>query len=474
MGMAPLRTTTALAVAMLAAATATAEPPDAAGARRPAFRNLPFEEDWSVLRDGVEPASFLDPIKYISLDEEGDFWLSFGGQLRGRVEIWNNFLFGASMPKDDDAFFLSRIRLHTDVHLTPYVRVFAEFKSSLSTSRDLLGGKRSIDFDDADLQNGFGELRLPLGGVQLGVRGGRQELQFGAQRLVSPLDWANTRRTFDGALAYGEGEGWKVSGFWSRPVRVKKHAFNDSSPNFQFFGLYSEVALPVRELSLDLYWLGLLFDVIRPANRVPGDGVRHTLGGRLHGVSPGTPLLLDIEGAAQLGNVRSADILAGMFSAKLTWPFSAPLAPAVYAGYDWASGDSGKEGQVGTFDQLFPLGHAYLGFIDAVARQNIQAVHLGGKFSPLKKSAVAMTWHAFWLDDGNDALYAASGAPIRFDPAASSKHVGVEMDLTLSYEFARGLVALAGYSHFFTGRFIEQSGPDENTDFGYLQLQYTF
>ena len=52
--------------------------------------------------------------------------------------------------------------------------------------------------------------------------------------------------------------------------------------------------------------------------------------------------------------------------------------------------------------------------------------------------------------------------------------MGVEMDLTLSYEFARGLVALAGYSHFFTGRFIEQSGPHEDIDFGYLQLQYTF
>ncbi len=466
--MAPHRATTALAAAMLAAATASAE------ATRPSFRNLPFEEDWSVLRDGVEPASLLDPIKYIPLDPDGDFWLSLGGQLRGRLELWDDFLFGASLPDDDDTFFLSRIRLHADVHLTPYVRLFAEFKSSLATSRDLMGRKRPIDVDDADLQNGFGELRLPLGDVDLGARGGRQELQLGAQRLVSPLDWANTRRTFDGAVAYGEGEGWKVSGFWSRPVRVEQHASNESSPNFQFFGLYSEVALPVEELSLDLYWFGLLFDVARPANRTPGDGVRHTLGGRIHGVAPGTPLLIDIEGAAQLGNVNSADILAGMFSAKLTWSFSAPLAPAVYAGYDWASGDSGKAGRVGTFDQLFPLGHAYLGFIDAVARQNIQAVHLGGKFSPLKKSAVAVTWHAFWLDDGNDALYAASGVPIRLDPAASSKHVGVEMDLTVSYEVVRGLVALVGYSHFFTGRFIEQSGPADDTDFGYLQLQLTF
>ena len=75
-------------------------------------------------------------------------------------------------------------------------------------------------------------------------------------------------------------------------------------------------------------------------------------------------------------------------------------------------------------------------------------MQLGGKFSPLKKSAVTVTWHAFWLDDGNDALYAASGVPIRLNPAASSKHVGVEMDLTVAYEVVRGLVALVGYSHW--------------------------
>jgi len=468
---AAIRIATLLVVAAGAAEPACAEPPVAS---RPAFQNLRFDEDWSVLREGVEPASFLDPIKYIPLDEEGRFWLSFGGQLRLRLELWNNFLFGASLPEEDDVYFLSRIRLHADLHLTPYVRLFAEFKSALATNRELSGGNRFVDVDEAALQNGFAELRLPLGGVELGARGGRQELQFGAQRLVSPLDWANARRTFDAALAYGEGDGWKVRGFWSLPVQVEKHHFNKSNPNLQLFGLYSELALPVGKLGLDLYWLGLSFDEQRSANRLPGSGVRHTLGGRLHGRVPRTPLLVDIEGAAQVGSVGSADILAGMFSAKLTWPFDVPLAPALYAGYDWASGDSGKAGQVGTFDQLFPLAHAYLGFIDAIARQNIQAVHLGGSFLPLPGSSVSLTWHAFWLDDGNDALYSAPGSPIRFDPTASSKYVGVEMDLVVTYEILRGLVALVGYSHFFTGRFVAQTGPSDDTDFGYVQLQYTF
>jgi len=33
---------------------------------------------------------------------------------------------------------------------------------------------------------------------------------------------------------------------------------------------------------------------------------------------------------------------------------------------------------------------------------------------------------------------------------------------------------LVGYSHFFAGPFIDDSGRDQDIDFGYLQGQYTF
>ena len=48
------------------------------------------------------------------------------------------------------------------------------------------------------------------------------------------------------------------------------------------------------------------------------------------------------------------------------------------------------------------------------------------------------------------------------------------MDLTLKAEVLTGLAGLLGYSHFFTGRYIAQTGPDRDVDFGYVQPQYTF
>ena len=46
--------------------------------------------------------------------------------------------------------------------------------------------------------------------------------------------------------------------------------------------------------------------------------------------------------------------------------------------------------------------------------------------------------------------------------------------MVLSYDFSRHLNVSFGYSHFFPGTFIDQSGPNEDVDFVYVPVQYTF
>ena len=43
---------------------------------------------------------------------------------------------------------------------------------------------------------------------------------YGKQRLVSPLDWANTRRTFEGVRLLTELSGWNVDLFLTEFVRL--------------------------------------------------------------------------------------------------------------------------------------------------------------------------------------------------------------------------------------------------------------
>jgi hypothetical protein len=58
--------------------------------------------------------------------------------------------------------------------------------------------------------------------------------------------------------------------------------------------------------------------------------------------------------------------------------------------------------------------------------------------------------------------------------AGGSKGLGADLDPLLRHQLDVHTAILAGYSHFFAGRFIEQSGRGRDIDFGYLIFQYTF
>ena len=90
-------------------------------------------------------------------------------------------------------------------------------------------------------------------------------------------------------------------------------------------------------------------------------------------------------------------------------------------------------------------------------------------------------WHAFWR--GRGRLYYAGGAPIRgalfVTPggrtvAAQDTELGQEIDLTLQYTINRQASLTVGYSRFFAGDFLNETGTSEDTDFVYTQFEITF
>jgi len=90
---------------------------------RPKYAGLRFEEDWSFLRDYSGPKDTFDAIKYLPLTDDGNIWLSLGGQVRERVEIWRHFNFDQTPgAASNDAYLLSRMLFHADLHVSPYFR----------------------------------------------------------------------------------------------------------------------------------------------------------------------------------------------------------------------------------------------------------------------------------------------------------------------------------------------------------------
>jgi len=160
----------ALLGALVAVLIAAAVQAEGAAPARPRFLDLRYDENWSVLagQEAAPGSDFFDRVKYIPLNESGSIWLSFGAQLRARLEIWEDFGFGGPPGEShDDTYLLSRYLFHADLHLTPWLRLFVQGKSTFVTpSRDLPGGNRKADVDQADLQNGFADVTFPeLAGV---------------------------------------------------------------------------------------------------------------------------------------------------------------------------------------------------------------------------------------------------------------------------------------------------------------------
>src|SRR5947208_17015629 len=160
-----------------------------------------------MLRDSAvcETDDSLSGLNFIPVSSEQNIWLTLGGQARERGEYFRQYLFGNSEPKQSDGYLLSRYRLSADLHVTRYFRMFAEGRSSFALDRDLVGGRTTAYVDELDLMNGFADVMIPLGQqASVTLRGGRQELIFGSQRLVGPGDFTNVPRTFEGGAAIGQ------------------------------------------------------------------------------------------------------------------------------------------------------------------------------------------------------------------------------------------------------------------------------
>jgi len=461
-----------------------AEP--AAPARRPSYQDRRFDEDWSALArpEALASQDLFDAVKAVPLGE--DVWLSLGGQVRERLEIWSGYEFGA--PRDDDeTFLLSRFRVHADLRVGSHLRGFLELQSALSTDTGAFDGARGRDTDTFDVLNGFVELGVPLGGGGSGgepasgraltLRVGRQELRFGRQRLVSPLDWANARRTFDGASLELAAGGFEVTAFATRPVRVRPYQWDDPVHGSAFYGVHATGALPGATLGwarLDLYAYGLHRSDVS-LEGTTGDERRATLGARISGPLPETRFDVDLEAAWQGGRAGGHDISAWMVASQLGWWLSQHrLSPRFFLGFDAASGDGRPGGGVQLFDHLFPLGHAYFGAADVVGRQNVLSPSVGVSFRPFVAVTAELAFHEFWREDADSGLYDAAGRLLRAGGLSSSRHVGAEIDALVKWQLDPHTQLLLGYSHVFPGGFIDRSGPSDPIDFTYLIAQYTF
>jgi len=439
----------------------------------PKYQNIRQDENFSYLggEAGTYKTDVWDPLKWMDL---GDDWrLTLGGQTRLRFESEQNKAFGSVEPTQD-AFLLHRSFIHGDLRHEDWLRFFLQGKFAHVDDRDRAAGLAGME-DHADIHQAFIDLTTLIAENRMTFRLGRQELQYGAQRLISPLDWGNTRRTFDGAKVFTESGKWRLDAFAVRPVLGDRLNLDDEDENVDFYGLYSTYK-GSESLAADFYCLVLKNNnILANSNATSGRRTLYTPGTRLWGACGNWDY--EAELGAQFGTFAGDRVRAWMGTAGGGYTFSdCAWQPRLGLLYDYASGDADPtDGTHETFNQHYPLGHAWLGYLDVVGRSNIHAVKAQLKVKPCKTITTWADFHMFYADQDEDALYSAGGAATRrLATGAGSQSIGHELDLTAKVVLDVHTAALLGYAYMWTGEFIDRTGDDDNPSLVYAQIEYKF
>ncbi len=415
-----------------------------------------YDLDWSYLDDpSNEDHDWLDCLKRIKLFDDTVMFTT-GGEFRIRtMNEGNHQLVG----KNDD-YQLTRERVYGDLWITNRFRIFAELFFAESFNQDVV--PLPIDRNKGDFQNLFVDIgTLEIGDSPIWLRIGRQELCYGSQRLISALDWANTRRSFQGAKAFWQNEEFSLDAFVVQPFLPNPNTFwSDADPRQVFSGVWGTYR-PEKGQTIDLYYLNL--DRIDPVGVAFGGvgpkGDINTIGSRYAG-NYGN-VLWDFEGMLQWGSFAGGDLMAGAYAAEAGYNFKdLPLNPQFWVGYEWYSGTShptpGKDDS--TFQQLFPFGHYYMGVTDIVGQQNIGDLSQQLTLFPTNWIQLQVQNHIYRLDSPTDALYNSGGTPIRQDKTGKSgSYVGDELDLVTNFHLTNHQDIQIGYCRLFAGGFIEKA-----------------
>lgn len=433
-----------------------------------------FDIDFRYLEKPDHEKDFFDPLKRIHLND--DWLLSFGGQFWYRYMHETDMNFGA--PDADNKFHLFRTRFHADLWYQDRFRLFAEFLDARTSGLDLPA--RPIEQNHTDMLNLFADIKLGqfLDGPAY-MRVGRQELIYGSQRLISTLDWANTRRTFQGIKTFWRTPTFDVDAFFVRPMITERNEFDNWNKDQNFFGLWGTYK-PMKGQLLDLYILSLIDNRpvsqtnIQTGNILQGDSVLQTVGGRIAGDY--NRFLYEIEGMYQFGRRSHLDISAFAAATGVGYHLPLPMNPQFWLRYDFASGDSNpQDNRTNTFNHLFPFGHYYLGFMDLVGRQNMHDFNAQVTLHPQPWITFIAQYHRFYLANKRDFLYNAAGiGTLRDITGQSGSHIGDEIDFRVNFHVSRHQDVLVGYSKLFTGTFIENQRPGVSPDFFYAQYTFRF
>jgi hypothetical protein len=436
---------------------------------------------------------------------DGRLVIDIEERTRGELRENNRDFDSSNHDDNDDSWLLNRFRLGLAFKPISWLKIYGQTQDAREafSDRSNIPGVHGAEGTDAfDLRQGYislGDLkRFPL---QLTI--GRQAISYGDSRLVADSRWGNFGRTFDAVRLRFEKPHYWIEGFAMRPVQIERHEFDASDAEDNFFGGYFSTDI-VPNQTTDFYVFYRHKDDdqpdLDPTNKTDPEGTWNgpaarfaTIGARIKS----TPDKLNgwdytAEAAYEFGDLYQSDLnspkfnlsafalhASGGYTVKaLSWK------PRFGLEYDYATGDDDPtDGDSQSFQNLFPSNHDKYGFMDEFSWRNLHDLRAQLNVKPIKKLDLELDYHAFWLANTHDFWFRSNGYSTLRTKTPDGRDVrtigarnfaGTEIDLTATYELNKNIKFQTGYSHFFAGAYLVDTGPHSDADFAYFMTTFTY
>ena len=438
--------------------------------RAPTLTIERYSEDWSML---AEPAKrkghWIEPFKYIPLNDDGTIYLTTGLEARSRYEAYENANWG-SLPNDD--YVWHRLMPYADLHVGK-VRFFAQPIVSAISGADR--PKRPIDTTGTDMLQAFVDVDISLAeDSSLRLSAGRKLVSLGSGRFIDRRYGTGVPLPFDGFEAVITGKTRRLTGFYLQPVDTRPGDFDDRrSRDKAVWGVYATQWLDAkRRYGVDLYYIGL-----RDRNAIFDQGagrqVGHSFGSRIFGDNGA--FFWNAEGAIQRGTFAGDSVKAWGVGAETGYRFrDTPLRPEIALTADIVSGDDDPDDpSLGTLNPLFPNGK-YFGALSPIGPRNLIHLRPSAVVHPHKNLALSLTGVAYWRESRNDGIYAIPGLLVRSGKESDARFIGKQIELAASWQATPELNLTASLSAFDPGPFIRDTGPARTIKMAGAQATFRF
>ncbi|MDT8341514.1 MAG: alginate export family protein [Longimicrobiales bacterium] len=374
--------------------------------------------------------------------------ITVSGQVRPRSELRDP----SGAAGGSQSYTSLRTRIGALYQAQGPVRAFVQFQDVRFFGEEL-GTLSDFDADNQDLHQGW--LEVGTENSTLALRVGRQEANYGEERLVGAVDWTQQGRAFDGArLRVNADERLTVDvlGFQLAESAAPTQ-FEDAS----FWGAYGVYQAGAGR-TLDAYALWRY-------NASDGGDTDQWTSGLRYAASDGG-FNYRVEGAWQTGERVGSDVSAWLLAAQVGRDFHQGRA-GVTLWLDYLSGNDPGSDEVGVFETLFATNHKFYGFADLFTDIPLHTAGRG-----LVDMAVKGRWqvHPDWRL--NLDLHRFTVAE---DDGLADDHLGTEVDLTLTRSLFYGLRVSGGASYVFEGdALLPVRGIGEDVQFVYVMLDLVF